>query len=57
MDEWVRGFYSWDVCDQVCDNLFCKSPLAWAKANEWAYREEEFIKRAAMISMKMMKSL
>jgi 3-methyladenine DNA glycosylase AlkD len=47
MDDWVLGFYSWDVCDQVCDNLFCKSSFAWAKAIEWAYREEEFVKRAA----------
>ena len=47
MEEWVIGFDSWDVCDQVCDNLFCKSPLAWAKTIDWAQREEEFVKRAA----------
>jgi len=47
MDAWVQDFYSWDVCDQVCDNLFEKSPLAWKKVHDWAKREEEFVKRAA----------
>ena len=28
MEDWVRGIDSWDVCDQVCMNLFEKSPLA-----------------------------
>jgi 3-methyladenine DNA glycosylase AlkD len=47
MDAWVRDFNSWDVCDQVCDNLFEKVPLAWQKVSEWSTREEEFVKRAA----------
>lgn len=47
MDDWVAGFNSWDVCDQVCGNLFDKTPLAWDKIPEWAGREAEFEKRAA----------
>jgi 3-methyladenine DNA glycosylase AlkD len=47
MDAWVGGFNSWDVCDQVCMNLFEKVPLAWKKVEEWSVREEEFVKRAA----------
>lgn len=47
MERWVADFNSWDVCDQVCMNLFDKSPLAWWKASEWAQREEEFVRRAA----------
>jgi 3-methyladenine DNA glycosylase AlkD len=47
MEDWVKDFNSWDVCDQVCMNLFEKSPLAWEKAAEWSEREEEFVKRAA----------
>jgi len=47
MEEWVKDFNSWDVCDQVCMNLFDKSPLAWKKVYDWSRREEEFIKRAA----------
>ncbi|MBS7622611.1 DNA alkylation repair protein [Candidatus Bathyarchaeota archaeon] len=47
MDEWVKDIDSWDVCDQVCMNLFEKSPLAWKKILDWSRREEEFVKRAA----------
>ena len=47
MEAWVKDFDSWDVCDQVCMNLFDKVPLAWRKVSEWSEREEEFVKRAA----------
>ncbi len=47
MESWVKGFNSWDVCDQVCLNLFEKTPLAWKKIHDWSEREEEFVKRAA----------
>jgi len=47
MENWVVDFNSWDVCDQVCMNLFDKSPLAWKKIRDWNDREEEFVKRAA----------
>ena len=47
MDAWVGDFNSWDVCDQVCMNLFENSPLAWSKIREWARRDEEYVKRAA----------
>jgi len=47
MDEWAMGFDSWDICDQVCMNLFEKSPFAWKKIAEWSEREETFVKRAA----------
>lgn len=47
MEDWVKDFNSWDVCDQVCMNLFDKSPLAIKKIYDWSKREEEFVKRAA----------
>jgi len=47
MEDWVRDFNSWDVCDQVCMNLFEKTPLAWKKILDWSEREEEFVKRTA----------
>ena len=47
MEDWVKDFNSWDVCDQVCMNLFDKTPLAWKKVQDWSVREEEFVKRAA----------
>ncbi len=46
MNAWVRDFNSWDICDQVCSNLFDKTPFAWKKIREWAADESEFIRRA-----------
>jgi len=47
MEDWVKDINSWDVCDQVCDNLFEKNQLAWKKIVDWSEREEEFVKRTA----------
>jgi 3-methyladenine DNA glycosylase AlkD len=51
MDEWVADFNSWDICDQVCMNLFGESRYIRAKINDWAVREAEFEKRAAYASI------
>lgn len=47
MEEWAAAFDSWDICDQVTSNLFDKTPFAYRKVEEWAAREEEWVKRAA----------
>ena len=47
LEDWVKGINSWDVCDQVCMNLFEKNQLAWKKIVDWSEREEEFVKRTA----------
>lgn len=49
MDAWITAFDSWDVCDQVCMNVFRRTPpaLAFAKVQEWSQREPEFERRAA----------
>lgn len=47
MEDWVVDINSWDICDQVCMNLFEKSPYAEQKIYEWSEREEEFVKRTA----------
>lgn len=51
MDEWVRGFNSWDICDQCCGNLFDKTEFAHKKAVEWGKSNEEFVKRAGFALM------
>lgn len=51
MEAWVNDFDSWDVCDQVCMNLFDKHSLAYKKAVEWSRREQEFVKRAGFAMM------
>ena len=51
MDSWAKDFDSWDVCDEVCMNLFDKTPFAYEKAVEWSSRKEEFVKRAGFALM------
>ena len=51
LEAWVKGFDSWDVCDQCCGNLFDKTQWAYQKAVEWSEREEEFVKRAGFVMM------
>ena len=51
METWVRDFASWDVCDQVCSNLFDRTPFAHAKVFEWTLQPEEYVKRAGFVLM------
>jgi 3-methyladenine DNA glycosylase AlkD len=51
MEAWVRDLDSWDICDQVCSNLFDRTSFAYGKALEWARRDEEFVKRAGYVLM------
>ncbi len=51
MERWVADFNSWDVCDQVCGNLFWRLPQAPQKAMQWSERQEEFVKRAGFVLM------
>jgi 3-methyladenine DNA glycosylase AlkD len=51
MESWVREFDSWDLCDQVCMNLFDRTPFAFDTALEWSAREPEFEKRAGFALM------
>jgi 3-methyladenine DNA glycosylase AlkD len=51
MERWVHDFDSWDVCDQVCSNLFDRTPFAYSKAPEWSSRQPEFVKRAGFVLM------
>lgn len=51
MEAWAKDFDSWDVCDQVCSNLFDKTRFAFNKCFEWASRKEEFVKRAGFVLM------
>ena len=50
-DAWTADFYSWDLCDQVCGNLFDRTPFAIEKAIAYSAREEEFVKRAGFVLM------
>jgi 3-methyladenine DNA glycosylase AlkD len=51
MDEWTHGFDSWDVCDQVCMNLFDKTKFAFEKAKTWTSHNPEYERRAGFSLM------
>ena len=47
MEAWVEQFESWDICDEVTDELFIHAEGILDLIPEWAAREEEFVRRAA----------
>jgi 3-methyladenine DNA glycosylase AlkD len=47
MDRWAGEFENWADCDTVCFHLFDKTPHAFAKVDQWAADEREFVRRAA----------
>jgi len=47
MEDWAADFDSWDLCDQVCNNLFSAVRWAGAAARAWCRRDEEYVRRAA----------
>lgn len=51
MEQWVKDFDSWDVCDQVCSSLFDKTDFVWQKLEEFTKRKEEFVKRTGFTLM------
>jgi len=51
MDAWVKDFESWDICDQVCSNLFDKTEFVLDKINKWTKDEREFVRRAGFVLM------
>lgn len=46
MDAWCADFDNWAIVDTVCFNLFDRAAAAWDKVDEWAARDDEFVKRA-----------
>jgi 3-methyladenine DNA glycosylase AlkD len=51
LDEWVREFNSWNICDQFCGSLFSKTKFAFKKSMEWCMVKEAFVKRAWFVLM------
>ena len=49
MEKWISDVNSWDLCDQVCTNLFRHTHLANSKSTSWLNREDEFVKRAGYV--------
>ena len=48
---WIRDVDSWDVCDQLCQNLLRYTPAAFDLAARWSRARHEFTRRAAFSLM------
>lgn len=51
IERWVRDFDSWDVCDQVCMNLFWQRKNTFEKCRQWSVKNEEYVRRAGFALM------
>jgi 3-methyladenine DNA glycosylase AlkD len=51
MERWVRDFDAWDIVDDCCSVLFCRTPFAYRKAMAWSRRTREYEKRAGFALM------
>jgi 3-methyladenine DNA glycosylase AlkD len=54
MDKWTSQFNSWDICDQMCSNLYDKTKYAYQKAYKWIKSPKEYVKRAGYVMMAVM---
>lgn len=45
-NKWINDVNSWDLCDQLCNNLLVKTVYAYDLAFEWSKSKTEFKKRA-----------
>jgi len=46
---WAEDFNSWDMCGQVCGNLFVKTPYFKSKVFEFTQAKAEFVKRSGFV--------
>lgn len=46
MNEWVRDFDNWAVCDGVCLHCFRYTPYAHQVVHKWISKKSEFVRRA-----------
>jgi 3-methyladenine DNA glycosylase AlkD len=51
IEKWIKTFDSWDIVDQACMNLLCKSDIAKKKILDFSKRKKEFEKRTAFALM------
>jgi 3-methyladenine DNA glycosylase AlkD len=46
MNQWVRDFDNWAICDGVCMHCFRNSPYAHKIIGKWTKQKSEFVRRA-----------
>ncbi len=51
MEEWIKVFDNWEICDSFCMTVFARSTLAVPKIRAWSNRKKEFERRASFATM------
>lgn len=49
LNQWVKTFDNWEICDQCCLNLLSKRTDAWNLIQPWIENEREFIRRTGFV--------
>lgn len=49
IDEWSNDFINTEIVDQVCSNLFWKSPYALSRSIEWCIQGDPLYQKAGLI--------
>jgi hypothetical protein len=47
IDEWSKSFLNTEITEKICCNLFCKTPFAIQKIEEWNTGDSKFILQAS----------
>ncbi|MDR2651789.1 MAG: DNA alkylation repair protein [Prevotellaceae bacterium] len=47
IDEWSKSFINTEITEKVCCNLFCKTPFATQKIEEWSASDNKFLLQAS----------
>lgn len=49
LERWVTEIDTWDLCDHLCVDLLRFAADPWPLVRKWVRRDEEFVKRAALV--------
>jgi 3-methyladenine DNA glycosylase AlkD len=49
IDNWVKDFDYWEICDQCIMKLIEKTPYAHEKIYDWIAQKKEYVKRAGYV--------
>jgi hypothetical protein len=47
IDEWSKSFINTEITEKTCCNLFCKTPFAAQKIEEWSISDNKFLLQAS----------
>ena len=49
LEQWAGDIKSWDICDQACSNLFCRTKVARKRMSAMIRDDREFVRRVGFV--------